>query len=144
MSDLCDRDFYAWTAEQVALLRSGGVSAADVTHIAEEIESMGRSERLELASRLAVLLAHLLKWRLQPGLRGNSWRLTIRKHRRRAGRVLADNPSLSAGLDKILADAYSDAVLIAERETGCPRARFPFPAHASAKAGVRHPRFLLG
>jgi hypothetical protein len=44
MCDLYDRDFYAWTAEQAGLLRAGNVSAADIAHIAEEIESMGRSE----------------------------------------------------------------------------------------------------
>lgn len=42
MSDLYDRDFYAWAAEQSALLRAGKLSAADVEHIAEEIESTGR------------------------------------------------------------------------------------------------------
>src|SRR5277367_4307404 len=118
MSDLYDRDFYAWANEQAALLRSGKLSDADAAHIAEELESMGRSERNQLTNRLAVLLAHLLKWRFQPGLRGNSWRLTIREQRRRAGRLLAQNPSLQADLDTILADAYGDAVLVAERETG--------------------------
>jgi len=62
-----------------------------------------------VTNRLAVLLAHLLKWRFQPGLRGNSWLLTIREQRRRAARVLAQNPSLRPHLDTILADAYGDA-----------------------------------
>ena len=61
---LYDTDFYAWTAEQAALLRAGRLSEADVENIAEEIESMGRSERRELVSRLTVLFVHLLKWRL--------------------------------------------------------------------------------
>jgi hypothetical protein len=125
MSDLYDRDFYAWANEQAALLRSGKLSDADAAHIAEELESMGRSERNQLTNRLAVLLAHLLKWRFQPGLRGNSWRLTIREQRRRAGRLLAQNPSLQADLDTILADAYGDAVLVAERETGLDERVFP-------------------
>ncbi len=43
---------------------------------------MGRGEKRELAGRLKVLLAHLLKWRHQPGNRGNSWRLTIEEQRR--------------------------------------------------------------
>ena len=67
---LYDTDFYAWTNEQAALLRAGRWSEADVENIAEEIESMGRSERRELVSRLTVLLMHLLKWRFQPTLRG--------------------------------------------------------------------------
>ena len=45
---LYERDFYAWANEQAALLRSGNLSAADIENIAEEIESMGKSEKREL------------------------------------------------------------------------------------------------
>ncbi|NCC29400.1 MAG: DUF29 family protein, partial [Gammaproteobacteria bacterium] len=41
---LYDRDFFAWANEQAALLRAGRLAAADIDNIAEEIESMGRSE----------------------------------------------------------------------------------------------------
>jgi len=125
MNDLYDNDFCAWANEQAALLRAGRLPDADIANIAEEIESMGRSERNQLTNRLAVLLAHLLKWQFQPGLRGNSWRLTIREQRRRAERILGQNPSLRAGLPAILVEAYGDAVLIAERETGLPENTFP-------------------
>ena len=77
-NSLYERDFYAWANEQAALLRAGKLDSADIENIAEEIESMGRSEKRELINRLAVLLLHLLKWRFQPGLRGNSWRATYR------------------------------------------------------------------
>ena len=56
-----EEDFYAWTVEQSRLLRAGELSAIDVANIAEEIESMGRSDRRELRSRLVVLAMHLLK-----------------------------------------------------------------------------------
>ncbi|MBF0393862.1 MAG: DUF29 domain-containing protein, partial [Alphaproteobacteria bacterium] len=72
-SDLYERDFFAWANEQAALLRAGNLSVADIEHIAEEIESMGRTERREMVSRLTVLLLHLLKWRYQPSRRGSSW-----------------------------------------------------------------------
>src|SRR6202051_632405 len=74
---LYDQDFYAWANQQAALLRDGRFAEADMAHIAEEIESMGKTEKRELVSRLTVLLLHLLKWRSQPGGRGNSWRLSI-------------------------------------------------------------------
>jgi hypothetical protein len=61
-----EEDFYRWTAEQSELLRSGEFSAIDAANIAEEIESMGRSDRREIRSRLVVLLTQLLKWRFQP------------------------------------------------------------------------------
>ena len=66
-NSLYDRDFYAWANEQAALLRSGKLAEADIENIAEEIESMGRSEKRELVNRLTVLLLHLLKWQFQPG-----------------------------------------------------------------------------
>ena len=74
---LHDSDFYAWSLEQAALLRAGGVGDVDLAAIAEEIESMGKTEKRELISRLTVLLLPLLKWQRQPGGRGNSWRLSI-------------------------------------------------------------------
>ena len=49
---LHDNDFYAWSLEQAALLRAGRVGEADLATIAEEIESMGKSEKRELISRL--------------------------------------------------------------------------------------------
>ena len=55
-SRLYDEDFYAWANEQAALLRSGRLAEADIAHIAEEIESMGKTEKRELTNRLAVLL----------------------------------------------------------------------------------------
>ena len=125
MSDLYETDFCARANKQAGLLCSGHVSSAGILNIAEEIESMGRSERNRLTDRLAVLLTHLLTWQFQPNLRGNSWRLTIREQRRRASRVLGQNPSLRDKLPAILAEAYGDALLAAERETGLAEATFP-------------------
>lgn len=124
-STLYDSDFYGWATQQASLLRSGAYAEADIANIVEELETMGRSERRELTSRLAVLLTHLLKWQAQPARRGNSWRLTIREQRRQAARVLSDNPSLQPLLNGLLADAYGDALLAAQRETGLPESAFP-------------------
>lgn len=123
--NLYETDFYAWANEQAALLRAGKLSAADVENIAEEIESMGRTEKRELVSRLTVLLLHLLKWRFQPVRRGNSWRTTIRIQRLDLSRHLKDNPSLKAKIPEAVADAYITALIQAADETGLPEATFP-------------------
>jgi hypothetical protein len=120
-----DADFYAWATQQADLLRSGRLSEADVANIAEEIDSMGRSERRELISRLDVLLTLLLKWQFQPAFRGTSWQLTIREQRRKLLRHLRDNPSLRVALDATIAEAYGDALLSAQRETGLAEENFP-------------------
>jgi ribosomal protein L29 len=139
MSDLYDRDFYAWASQQSDLLRAGKLSEADIANIAEEIATMGRSEKRELTSRLSVLLLHLLKWRFQPNLRSRSWDLTIREQRREVASVLADNPSLRATLDTVLSNAYGSALLAARRETGLPKAAFPASCPWTFDEAMREP-----
>jgi Domain of unknown function DUF29 len=124
-SKLYDRDFYAWSREQAALLRSGQFAAADFANIAEEIESMGRSEKRELVSRLVVLLLHLAKWRFQPELRGRSWRLSVEGQRLDIAELLAGNPSLRPMLPDVITQAWRRAVIEAQRETGLDAAAFP-------------------
>jgi len=123
--DLYERDFHAWAMRQAELLRAGDLAAADVAHIADEIESMGRAEKRELVARLGVLLLHLLKWRHQPARRSRSWSATIRVQRRDLARHMADNPSLKAAVDEAMADAYGNAVIQAGGETGLPEETFP-------------------
>ncbi len=120
-----DQDFAAWASEQALLLRSGRLAEADIEHIAEEIESMGKTEKRELLSRLTVLLLHLLKWKFRPSRQGASWEVTIRNQRRDIEDHLNDNPSLKALLPATIASAYERAADSAYAETGLPRAVFP-------------------
>jgi hypothetical protein len=125
IADLYDHDFLEWTVRNAQLLRSGRVQEADIAHIAEEIEDMGKSQRRALESRLEVLLAHLLKWQFQPEGRSPSWRATIRLQRSRIHKLLREMPSLRAVLPKQLPDAYENASLAAVGETGLPDETFP-------------------
>ena len=122
---LYETDFYAWANQQAELLRAGRLSEADLANIAEEIESMGRSEKRELVSRLQVLVLHLLKWQHQPKRRSKSWRSTVRVQRIELRRHLRDNPSLKSRLGQAIADAYEVAIVEAERETGVDISTFP-------------------
>ena len=105
-NNLYETDFYAWTLEQSKLLKEGNFEYLDITHLVEEIESLGRQERRELESRLGVLIGHLLKWNYQPENPSKSWRATIREQRRSAQKLLLQNPSLQPYLTQIIADAY--------------------------------------
>jgi len=60
-SGLYDADIIAWAEEQANLLRTGRLSELDIDHIAEEIEDVGKSEQRKLTSRMALLIAHLIK-----------------------------------------------------------------------------------
>jgi hypothetical protein len=120
-----DEDFYAWTVEQSRLLRSGELSAVDAANIAEEIESMGRSDRRELKSRLVVLVMHLLKWRHQPGARSRSWSATVEEQRLQIEDLLAESPSLRPNSAAMLAEAHAIARTRAIAETGLADEVFP-------------------
>jgi hypothetical protein len=122
---LHDQDFYAWANGQAGLLRAGRLSEADIEHIADEIESMGKSEKREMVNRLTVLLVHLLKWQHQPILRSKSWRLAFEEQRNRLEDHLADNPSLQSSLGETIQAAYRNAILGAARETSMERNVFP-------------------
>ncbi len=89
-----DTDVLLWSQEQARLLRAGRFAELDIEHLADEIEDVGKSEKRELANRMAVLLAHLLKSQVQPANRSNSWRATIRDQRRRIALAIKETPSL--------------------------------------------------
>ena len=86
---------------------------------------MGRRDQHELASRLTVLVSHLLKWQVQPGHRSASWSATIREPRKQIVRRLQASPSLRPVLDEVLAKIYVDAREDAAGETGIPEGNFP-------------------
>ena len=122
-----EQDVVAWANEQAELLRAGKLTSIDVEHIAEEIEDVGKSEQRELASRMSVLLAHLLKWQYQPGRRSKSWQFTIRTQRKEVAYVLGEAPSLRGKFsDEAWLDiVWSKARSIANNETGLDLDAFP-------------------
>ena len=125
LAGLYDSDVYGWAIKNAELIRQGRFDDIDVENVAEEIESVGKSEKRALESRLTILLTHLLKWRFQSDRRGRSWQLTVKEQRLAVARNLRKNPSLKPSLDEIIADAYQSARVIAARETGLDENVFP-------------------
>jgi hypothetical protein len=125
MENLYDQDFYKWTRQNAQLLREGRLSEIDIDNLIEELESMGRSEKRAFVNRLAVLVAHLLKWEYQPERRSKSWRSTIDTQRIDVADLLEDSPSLHHEMDEKLNRAYVKARILAEAETGIDRDTFP-------------------
>ena len=117
MNDHYDSDLYAWSQRQAELLRRRAANELDWNNIAEEIESVGASEKREIRARLEVLCQHLLKWKYQPEHRSNSWRASIFEQRQRLLDVLEESPSLRAYPATVLAKSYSLGRRKAELET---------------------------
>ncbi len=122
---LYDQDFYQWTQEQAALLKAGALSQLDIENLTEEIESIGKSQKKELISRLVVLLVHMLKWDHQSDRRGRSWLKTIATQRTEIEILLYDNLSLKNELSNTVLKAYRLAVKQASTETGLGIGSFP-------------------
>jgi hypothetical protein len=120
-----EADYFAWTQEQAARLREVRPNSLDWENIAEEIESLGRSDKRAIESRVHVLLVHLLKWWAQPGQRKGGWRSTIQEQRRRIGRETKDCPSLADYPGSVLIEEYEAARLTAIDETGLFDQSFP-------------------
>jgi hypothetical protein len=118
-------DLYAWTTGQAAALRALRPAGLDWENLAEEIDTLGRSQKYRIESNLSVVLLHLLKLRYQPESGKSGWRSSVIEHRRRIERVLRDSPSLRRYPGSVLAEEYETARLRASDETGLPASTFP-------------------
>jgi hypothetical protein len=129
MSDPYDEDTVRWSERQAMLLRcvaSGEPpnEAPDWLNIIEEIESVGRSERSALASRVRTIIEHLAKLEASPAIDPRaSWMETVSWARADIEELLEASPSLKATVDKVVARECSRALrlaavaLAAHRET---------------------------
>ena len=122
--DLYEADETAWLEAMACLIREGKVAELDYPHLAEYLEDMARRDKREVASRLALLIAHLLKWHYQPERRSGGWRATVEVQAQEL-RELLESGVLSNYAEEILAKAYANAVRQAIAETGLPAATFP-------------------
>jgi|CXWL01.1.fsa_nt_gi hypothetical protein len=125
MTDLYDKDAYTWAMQQADALRRRSANEVDWDNVAEEIESVGKSQSSELRSRYAVLLLHLLKWLFQPERRSRSWEASIRVQRHAIEDHLGENPGLKSRRDELFGRAYFEARLTAVGETDLPVESFP-------------------
>jgi Domain of unknown function DUF29 len=125
ISTIYDEDYYLWIETTAKQLHERKFLEIDIDNLVEEIESMGRSEKSALKSNLVVVLMHLLKWQYQSSMRSNSWKSSIREHRRRLRDALQDSPSLKPYLIEVFGECYQDAREQAADETGLPLESFP-------------------
>ncbi|WP_107671251.1 DUF29 domain-containing protein [Cyanothece sp. BG0011] len=116
---LYDQDFQKWIETTIYQLQKGDFSSLDIDHLIEELTELGKSEKRALESNLMILLAHLLKLKVQhdaPSSMKDSWYGSIIEHRQRVQKNLRDTPSLKSYLETAIKKAYPDARKIAIKE----------------------------
>ena len=124
LTDLFDSDETSWLEMSSRLIREGRFDELDFAHLAEYLNDMARRDKREVNRRLAVLIAHLLKWKYQPGRRTNGWRATIEVQRRNLAELL-EAGSLRLHALESLERAYGTGVLRAVAETNLDASTFP-------------------
>ncbi len=140
---LYEQDFYAWLMDQANKLRAHSHNEVDWDNLAEEVESVGRSQKREIRSRLQKLIHHLLKWQFQPGRRSESWRITIGEQRTFIPGIVEDSPSLRSFPASIFAKTYLDGRRDAIIETGFQSSVIPIEPPFTLDQALDY-RFLPG
>ncbi|MEL6441652.1 MAG: DUF29 domain-containing protein [Cyanobacteria bacterium J06621_8] len=124
-ANLYSRDYYLWLLHTAQLISEGKFDEVDAANLIEEIEDMGRSEKRAIKSNLVVVLLHLLKYKYQPQKRSNSWKSSIREHRRRLRDDIQASPSLKRYFEEVFDECYQDGREQAADETEFPLNTFP-------------------
>ncbi|KJU87745.1 protein containing DUF29 [Candidatus Magnetobacterium bavaricum] len=124
-SSLYEVDFYQWAFHNADLLRQGRLTEIDIENIVEELESMGRSDKREIANRLELLIMHLLKWQYQPQRRSESWTTTIGNQRVAIAHLLEDSPSLKYNMKTVIDKEFITSKRRFEKETGMSARALP-------------------
>lgn len=117
--NLYDQDFQQWIQKTIEHLQKSEFEQLDREHLIEELEDLGRSEKRSLESNLMILLAHLLKLKIQknaPEMMQQSWLDSVDEHRKRVQKSLRETPSLKAFLPSAIESAYPDAYQLAIKE----------------------------
>jgi hypothetical protein len=116
---LYDSDLQLWIEQTIQQLQNHEFESLDIQHLIEELVDLGKSEKNTLRSNLKILLAHLLKLKIQhdaPDSMKGSWYSSVVEHRQRVLDNLADTPSLKSFLVEAIEKAYPDARKLAIKE----------------------------
>jgi hypothetical protein len=133
--ELYDQDFLRWTEEQAAALRRARDSnlPLDWDNLAEEIESLGKSQRKELRSQLRRILHHLFKIEASPAAEPRArWHETVEDARAQIEDLFRDSPSLRRETETVIAEQTP----IAAKHAAADLERYGEPADA-VRARVR-------
>lgn len=125
LKEIYEQDFNQWLKITANLLQQKKFKEIDLDNLIIELESMGKSNKRELISRLIILIMHLLKWKYQPQKQSKSWLSTINEQRLQLELILEQNPSLKREIEQIITQRYEKARKMASQETRLDLQLFP-------------------
>ena len=141
---LYDQDFFLWTQEQAAALRRAKDSnlPLDWENLAEEVESLGKSDRREITSQLRRILRHLFKFEASPAAQSRAgWRSTIVDARSEIEGVLEDSPSLRRQIDFLVRGQLNAAAALASSDLSHTANRLTRSGSGFREAGLPLTRY---
>ena len=122
LDDLYRSDYYAWSRQQADELRRLRIERSntrlDFDNLAEEVESLGRSDLRRVKSQLRRIMEHLLKLQYSPASHPrDGWRETILEARQDIDDYLTPSmrPEIEADLERDYAKARDKTVLALQR-----------------------------
>ncbi|MGH6801721.1 MAG: DUF29 domain-containing protein [Methylocella sp.] len=122
-STLYDDDILLWSEQQAAAIRKlqetarGIPNELDIENVAEEIESVGRSELAAVESNLQLIFVHLIKLIAEPqGYPQRHWRSEIFAFHFRANRRYSPSMRQRINIDEVWRSAREQVSLAHEGE----------------------------
>lgn len=118
LQKLYETEYDQWLTETIKLLKNRQLEALDYSHLIEELEALGRSEKNAVKSLLLQIIIHLLLyqfWELEQERNANHWAGEIITFRVQIEDRLTTNlrQYLASELPKI----YQNALLIVQKKT---------------------------
>lgn len=119
LSSLYETDNEQWLEQTIKLLKEKNLESLDLEHLIEELESVGRRDRLTVESFLEQIIRHLLLlqyWSAEYEYNANHWQAEIISFRTQLNEYLTQN--LRNHLEKNQSKVYQKALNYVRKKTG--------------------------
>jgi predicted unusual protein kinase regulating ubiquinone biosynthesis (AarF/ABC1/UbiB family) len=119
LSSLYETDNEQWLEQTLKLLKEKELESLDLEHLIEELESVGRRDRLTVESFLEQIIRHLLLlqyWQAAYEYNANHWQAEIISFRTQLNEYLTQN--LRNHLEENQSKVYQKALKYVSKKTG--------------------------
>ena len=119
LSSLYETDNEQWFEQTLELLKEKRLESLDLEHLIEELESVGRRDRLTVESFLEQIIRHLLLlqyWQAEYDYNANHWQAEILSFRTQINEYLTQN--LRNHLEDNQSKVYHKALKYVKKKTG--------------------------